>query len=209
MEEADQDLDFDGAAHAALPPAVVTLAPFSYIPSPSRRRLSSLNFTQSSRPVPPPPKNVAWLSLQGRLVNAEEASSARAIGGGLSREEAVAWELFSPIQRFLLVAVIGVAVAESKKNQLIWQLTKSVELRVSNWGSQSSIINLTHNFVNIYFNIPGSGVLTPSVTEYLCHCLFGLALRNGFAFDIHLLLIVCLISEFVLVVLKMPFFRFR
>ncbi|KAB1227684.1 putative disease resistance RPP13-like protein 1 [Morella rubra] len=129
MEEADQDLDFDGAAHAALPPAVVTLAPFSYIPSPSRRRLSSLNFTQSSRSVPPPPKNVAWLSLQGRLVNAEEASSARAIGGGLSREEAVAWELFSPIQRFLLVAVIGVAVAESKKNQLIWQLTKSVELR--------------------------------------------------------------------------------
>jgi hypothetical protein len=50
----------------------------------------------------------------------------------LSRDEAVAWELFSPVQRFLIVAVIGVAAAESKKNRLIWRLTKSVELRVSN-----------------------------------------------------------------------------
>lgn len=62
-------------------------------------------------------------------MNAEEASSARAVKGGLSREEAVAWELFSPIQRFLIVAVIGVAAAESKKNRLISQLTKSVEFR--------------------------------------------------------------------------------
>ena len=70
------------------------------------------------------------MSLQGRLVNAEEASSARAIGGGLSREEAVAWGLFSPIERFLIVAVIGVATAESKKNRLLRQLKNSVELRV-------------------------------------------------------------------------------
>lgn len=70
-------------------------------------------------------------------MNAEEATSARAIGGGggcgggfLGREEAAAWELFSPVQRVLLVAVIGVAVAESRKNRLIAQLRSSVELRV-------------------------------------------------------------------------------
>ncbi|KAE8711311.1 putative DNA binding protein [Hibiscus syriacus] len=65
----------------------------------------------------------------GLLLDAEEASSARAIGGGLGREEAVAWELFSPVERFLIVAVIGLATVESKKNRLICQLKKSVELR--------------------------------------------------------------------------------
>lgn len=130
MEEAaDEDLGLGCAAHAALPPALVSLAPFS---SPSPRRLSTGGFAQQSCPVPAQPKRMAWVSLQGRLVNAEEASSARAVGGGLSRDEAVAWELFSPVQRFLIVAVIGVAAAESKKNRLIWRLTKSVELRVSN-----------------------------------------------------------------------------
>jgi hypothetical protein len=130
MEEAaDQDHGFECAAHSFLPPALVSLAPFS---SPSSRRLSTGGFAQSSCPIPAPPKRMARVSLQGRLVNAEEASSARAVGGGLSRDEAVAWELFSPVQRFLIVAVIGVAAAESKKNRLIWRLTKSVELRVSN-----------------------------------------------------------------------------
>lgn len=60
-------------------------------------------------------------------MDAEEASSAKAIG--LSGEAGVAWELFSPVQRFLIVAVIGVAVSESKKNRIINQLKKSVELR--------------------------------------------------------------------------------
>jgi hypothetical protein len=130
MEEAaDQYLRLDCGAHAALPPALVSLAPFS---SPSPRRLSTCGFAQPSYPVPVPPKRMAWMSLQGRLINAEEASSARAVGGGLSRDEAIAWELFSPVQRFLIVAVIGVAAAESKKNRLILRLTKSVELRVSN-----------------------------------------------------------------------------
>ncbi|KAI5335902.1 hypothetical protein L3X38_026036 [Prunus dulcis] len=72
----------------------------------------------------------ARVSLDGQLVNADEASSARAIKGGLNPEQAVAWELFSPIQRFLFVAMISVAVAESKKNSRIMKLTKSVELRV-------------------------------------------------------------------------------
>ncbi|KAI5327152.1 hypothetical protein L3X38_026548 [Prunus dulcis] len=76
----------------------------------------------------------AQVSLDGRLVNANEASSARAIKGGLNPEQAMAWELFSPIQRFLfvvvIVVVISVAIAESKKNRHIMKLKKSVELSV-------------------------------------------------------------------------------
>lgn len=132
MEE-DAELGFiSGSAHAASPfppPLVVSLSPFSPIPSPSSRRLSS-QFAPS-RPVPLA-RRLAWVSLQGRLVNAEEASSAKTIGGGFNKEQIMAWELFSPIQRFLIVAVIGVAVAESKKNRIISQLKNSVELRVSN-----------------------------------------------------------------------------
>ncbi|KAF5471244.1 hypothetical protein F2P56_011693 [Juglans regia] len=147
MEEDGHDLSFDVAA---LSPALVSLASFSSIPSPSPRRLSIGNFAQSSRPVPAPaqPKRMAWVSLQGRLVNAEEASSARAIGGNLSREEAAAWEFFSPIQRFLIVAVIGVAVAESKKNRIIWQLTKSVELRDQVLSSMQQKLDILCEEVN-------------------------------------------------------------
>lgn len=65
-------------------------------------------------------------------MDAEEASSAKAIG--LSWEAGVAWELFTPAQRFLIVAVIGVAVSESKKNRIINQLKKSVELRVGDFN---------------------------------------------------------------------------
>ncbi|KAL5567186.1 hypothetical protein UlMin_030350 [Ulmus minor] len=108
-------------------PSLVSLSPFSPIPAPSSRRLSAC-FARPSRPVAAA-RRLAWVSLQGRLVNAEEASSARAIKGGLDRSEAVAWELFSPFLRFLVVAVIGVAVAESKKNRQICKLKKSVQLR--------------------------------------------------------------------------------
>ncbi|KAK6272721.1 hypothetical protein POUND7_009804 [Theobroma cacao] len=116
MEEADST---DMA-----PPSLVSLSPFSPCP----RRLST-NFLQPSQPVVSSARQLAWVSLQGRLINAEEASSARAIGGGFSRDEAVAWELFNPIERFLIVAVIGVATAESKKNRLLCQLKNSIELR--------------------------------------------------------------------------------
>ncbi|KAJ6428052.1 hypothetical protein OIU84_023466 [Salix udensis] len=87
-------------------------------------------FSQATSRRPDPSRRLGgWpgCPLRGRLVNAEEASSANAIG--LRREEAVAWELFSPAQRFLIVAVIGVAVSESKKNGIIIQLKESVELR--------------------------------------------------------------------------------
>ncbi|XP_044506080.1 uncharacterized protein LOC123225844 [Mangifera indica] len=129
MEDDDHDHGFSFGSVSAQTfhsPSLVSVAAFSAIPSPSPRRLSC-HFTRPRRKVPAVPK-LAWVSLEGRLVNAEEASSAKAIKGGLSREEAAAWEMFTPIQRFLIVAVIGVATAESKKNRVISQLKKSVEL---------------------------------------------------------------------------------
>ena len=127
LSQMEED-DF-GLAPTAPAPALVSLLPFSPSVSPSPRRLSS-NFTQPSRPVRAA-RQLAWVDLRGRLVGAEECSSARAIGSGLRREEAVAWELFSPIHRILIVAVIAVAATESKKNHRIMQLNKSVQTRVS------------------------------------------------------------------------------
>lgn len=137
MEEAAEDdllgFGFGSSIPSHPPPPLVSLTPFSPSVYPSPRRLSSC-FSQPSRPVSASRK-LAWVSLQGRLVGAEEASSARAMGGGgLSRDEAVSWELFTPIHRILIVAVVAVAVAESKKNRQISQLRKSVELRVSTYG---------------------------------------------------------------------------
>lgn len=117
-------------------PCLVSIPPFSG----NRRRLSTTTtFVKPSCPVSLQ-KPMAWISLQGRLVNADEASSARTIGGGLTDELAFAWDLFPPIHRFLIVAVIGVAVSQSKNNQQILNLKKSVELRVRFW----SIIPLFH-----------------------------------------------------------------
>ncbi|WJX69657.1 hypothetical protein P8452_53872 [Trifolium repens] len=99
------------------------------IPPVNRRRLStSTVFVKPSRPISSE-KPMAWINLQGRLVNADQASSARTIGGGLTDELAFAWNLFPPIHRFLIVAVIGAAAAKSQKNQEILNLKKSVELR--------------------------------------------------------------------------------
>lgn len=112
-----------------IPPASVHLAPFSLVPPPSARLLSS-HFTRRAQQPVQSSRRLAYIPLQGLLVNSDEASSARSIGGGLSREETLAWELFTPYQRFLIVAVIGAAAAESKKNGVIRQLQKSVDLRV-------------------------------------------------------------------------------
>ncbi|KAM2244385.1 hypothetical protein ACFXTI_005460 [Malus domestica] len=121
MEVSDQDFPSCGfgAVRVALTP----------IRTPSSKRRLSSSFNERSRPVPARRK-LAWVNLEGRMVNADEASSARAIKGGLSPEQAAAWELFTPFQRFLFVALISVAAAESKKNRHISQLKKSVELRV-------------------------------------------------------------------------------
>ncbi|RWW75871.1 hypothetical protein BHE74_00016069 [Ensete ventricosum] len=105
-------------------PARVSLA---HLVSPSPRRLSGC-FEEPSRPAL---KKIAWVSLQGRLVGAEEATSAGAIGGGLSADEAVAWNLFSPLHRVLVVAVVAVAANNSKRARQIERFQRSVELRVS------------------------------------------------------------------------------
>lgn len=128
MEDADDEINFRASSYAPPPPPWISLSPFPSQVSPSPRRLSS-NFTPPTQPVRAA-KQLAWVSLQGRIVGAEEASSSKAIGGGLSPDEAIAWELFSPMHRVLIVAIIAVAAANSKKNKQIIQLTKSVEIRV-------------------------------------------------------------------------------
>ncbi|KAH8522886.1 hypothetical protein H0E87_003509 [Populus deltoides] len=133
---------------AQVPPSssFVTLSPFPPIPSPSSRRRLSSHFTPTRAITSS--LRLAWVSLRGRLVNAEEASSANSIG--LRLEDGVAWELFSPAQRFLIVAVIGVAVSESKKNGIINQLKKSVELRDQVLSSmQQKLDNLCDQLSNI------------------------------------------------------------
>ncbi|CAN4118068.1 unnamed protein product [Withania somnifera] len=129
MEFSEEDQAFipGSAFFTQSPPNLMLLSPFTPSVSPSPRRLSSC-YSQPSQPIKAK-RQLAWVSLQGRLIGAEEASSARKIGGGLNPKEAVAWELFSPIHRILIVAVVAVAAAKSKKNRHICRLKKSVELR--------------------------------------------------------------------------------
>lgn len=124
--EADE---FGFSAADFKPPSLISLTPFTSSPAP--RRLSS-SFVPPNEPIQAA-KQLSWLSFQGRLVGAEEATSAKAIaiGGGLGLEERMGWAMFSPMQRVLVVAVIAVAVANSKKNQEILRLKTSVEIRVS------------------------------------------------------------------------------
>ncbi|KAL6563966.1 hypothetical protein OROHE_005206 [Orobanche hederae] len=125
-------MDFDDDEHGfghGLPPSMVCLTPFAHSSSPAPRRLSSC-FRRPSEPVRTK-RQLAWVSLQGRLVGADEATSVQTIdpNGALSAKEAVAWELFTPIQRVLTVAVVAAAADNSKKNKQISKLQKSVELR--------------------------------------------------------------------------------
>ncbi|TQD89832.1 hypothetical protein C1H46_024598 [Malus baccata] len=154
MKVSDQDFPSCGfgAVRVALTP----------IRTPSSKRRLSSSFNERSRPVPARRK-LAWVNLEGRMVNADEASSARAIKGGLSPEQAAAWELFTPFQRFLFVAVISVAAAESKKNRHISQLKKSVELRDQILSSmQQKLDSLCEQMNNIKDH---SGTLVPSTLE--------------------------------------------
>ncbi|KAJ6694701.1 hypothetical protein OIU74_013928 [Salix koriyanagi] len=111
------------SARRGAPPPLVSLSPFSAPTSP----LLSSQFKPSQ--AVPSPRRLPWVDLQEQLVNEWEAGSDIAIGIGLNRDENVDTELFSQIQRFLVVAALGLAVAESKKNRLINHLKKSVELR--------------------------------------------------------------------------------
>ncbi|KAL0419616.1 UNVERIFIED_CONTAM: hypothetical protein Sradi_1375100 [Sesamum radiatum] len=123
------DDDDESGLGPVLPPPLVSLTPFTPSVSPSPRRLSSY-FTQPSKPVRAK-RELAWVSLHGRLVAAEEASTAKTVdrNGAFTAKEAVAWELFTPIQRVLIVAVVAAAAVHSEKNKQIFKLQKSVELR--------------------------------------------------------------------------------
>ncbi|KAL6200666.1 hypothetical protein ACLB2K_030447 [Fragaria x ananassa] len=124
-----QELRF-GFESARLRLGSTSLSP---MPSPSTRRLSIGSAEWPSHrgrnSAPAAARQLSWLSLQGWLAYADDATSARAIRGRLEPAQAVAWELFTPIQRILFVAVISVAAAESRKNRIISQLKKSVEFR--------------------------------------------------------------------------------
>jgi len=74
----------------------------------------------------------AYISLDGRLINAELATSATNIGGGLGVEEAQAWEDFAPMYRVLIVALSAAASSAAKdKNSIeIQRLLKIVTEQV-------------------------------------------------------------------------------
>ncbi|CAN6196414.1 unnamed protein product [Urochloa humidicola] len=95
-------------------------------PSPYSRRRCALS---SRFREPAAPRRHAWVSLQGRLVGAEEASSAASAAPGLPPDEAVAWELFSPLHRVLLVATVAAASSRSHAARRIEQLQRSIHLR--------------------------------------------------------------------------------
>nr|KYP58472.1 hypothetical protein KK1_013880 [Cajanus cajan] len=93
---------------------------------------------------------MARISLQGRLLHADEASAARAISVGLSAEQGIAWNLFPPVHRFLIVAVIGAAFAHSRKDLQICHLKKCDELRDQVLSSMQqkldSLCEMVNNF---------------------------------------------------------------
>ncbi|KAL6844739.1 hypothetical protein ACP4OV_025398 [Aristida adscensionis] len=95
-------------------------------PSPCSRRRCAL---ASRFREPAAPRRHAGVSLQGRLVGAEEATSAAGVAPGLPSDEAVAWELFSPLHRVLLVATVAAASSRSHAARRIEQLQRSIHLR--------------------------------------------------------------------------------
>lgn len=122
---------------------------FSPSPSPSRvslplisRSISRLSscYSEPNRPSCVARRKLSWITLQGRLVGVDGATSARAVGPGLNRDEAVAWELFSPLHRVLLVALVAAATAKSRASQKIRELKRSVDLRVCDWNPHISFL---------------------------------------------------------------------
>ncbi|KAJ3707400.1 hypothetical protein LUZ61_011105 [Rhynchospora tenuis] len=94
----------------------------------STSRLSSC-YSEPSRPSCVARRKLSWIMLQGRLVGVDGATSARAVGPGLTREETMAWELFSPLHRVFLVGLVAAATAKSRACQKIKELERSVDLR--------------------------------------------------------------------------------
>lgn len=94
----------------------------------------------------------AYISLDGRLINAELATSATSIGGGLGDKEAQAWEDFAPMQRVLIVAVSAAvaAAAKQKNSKEIKRLLKTVSDRVP-FSTQSSSSSVAQFLSAVFF----------------------------------------------------------
>ncbi|KAK8957913.1 hypothetical protein KSP39_PZI000064 [Platanthera zijinensis] len=95
---------------------------------PSLHRLSH-TFSEPTRPIISTRRQVAWVTLEGRLVGAAEATSYKSVGKGLSPSEAAAWELFTPLHRVLLVAIVAIASSSTSRSRRISQLQHSVDIR--------------------------------------------------------------------------------
>ncbi|KAF5454753.1 hypothetical protein F2P56_024397 [Juglans regia] len=80
-----------------------------------------------------------------------------------------------PIQRFIIVAIIGVAFAESKKNRIIWQLTKSMELRDQVLSSMQQKLDIFCEEVNNVRDHSGAlGKMAATINaEFSCNKAFG------------------------------------
>lgn len=100
---------------------------------PPLRRFPLTCLFDRNRSVHVAARKPTWVSLQGRLVGVDEATSLRSVSsGGLGWEETLGWEMFTPMQRVLLVAVIAVgsASAESRKSREVEHLQRSIKIRV-------------------------------------------------------------------------------
>lgn len=142
------------------PPSRVSMSS----PSPYSRRRCAL---ASRFREPTAPRRHAWVSLQGRLVDAEEASSAATPAPGLPPDEAVAWELFSPLHRVLLVATVAAASSRSHAARRIEQLQRSIDLRVCVCRSPRSCLGWI-SFLRIV--LAGYLVITLNVFMYRMRC---------------------------------------
>ncbi|PKU68535.1 hypothetical protein MA16_Dca016467 [Dendrobium catenatum] len=161
-------------------------------PPPSLRRLWS-TFSEPTRPIvstrrgqpflSQPAYGAPWATLQGGLVGEAEATSSQIVGKDLDPAEAVAWELFTPLHRVLLVSIIAIASAESRRSQRISQLQRTVEIRDEALKNiQAKLDNLCEQirFIKDQFPTPGCrflqdnehfiiGEMTEANEDKFCH----------------------------------------
>ncbi|KAJ6346667.1 hypothetical protein OIU76_003366 [Salix suchowensis] len=116
------------SARRGAPPPLVSLSPFSAPTSP----LLSSQFKPSQ--AVPSPRRLPWVDLQEQLVNEWEAGSDIAIGIGLNRDENVDTELFSQIQRFLVVAALWSCCCRD-------EVLSSMDQKLDNLCDQINTIN--------------------------------------------------------------------
>ncbi|XP_028555254.1 uncharacterized protein LOC110094833 [Dendrobium catenatum] len=139
----------------------------SFPPSPSPLRLLS-HFAEPDRPIISDRRRQAWVSLQSHFVGASEATSARAIGKGLGAAEAVAWELFTPLHHVLLVALVSISSAESRRSRRILQLQQSVDVRDEMLKNmQMKLDNLLEQMSFVKDHSPSSGCNFPFKNEQI------------------------------------------